>query len=181
MVKQIKYVAILLLAGLLACKNNNKSEWAIFSSGPGAFSVNMPVKPELTQKTEVTPFGKQVVHFVTWKPSAVSISKFKLFQISYTDCPQTVVADTIMTQVMLDSSIKMAKQEFSEKELSVENIELNGYPGRAFIYEAKGNTVVIVKQCITNNRRYQLTCITRGNMGTNPEVANFFDSFQALK
>lgn len=181
MLKQIKSTILLLCFGLVACKNNNKNEWAIYSSGPGAFSVNMPVKPELTQKTEVTPFGKQVVHFVTWRPSAVSISKFKLFQVSYTDCPPAIVADTIMTQVMLDSSIKMAKQEFSEKDFPVESIDLNGYPGRAFIFEAKGNTVVIVKQCITNNRKYELTCITRGNIGTNPEVASFFDSFQALK
>lgn len=177
----IKSLALLLCMSVMACKSQNNNQWSVFTSGPGAFSVNLPGKPELTQKTEVTPFGKQVVHFVTWKPSAVSISKFKLFQIAYTDCPQSIIADTIMTQVMLDSSIKMSKSEFSDKDFTVSNIELNGYPGRAFIYEAKGNTVVIVKQCITNNRRYELTCITRGNMGTNPEVANFFDSFQALK
>ena len=164
--------------------NSNNNSWTQVTNAEGGFMISMPgdTKLEKSEKTEVTPFGKQVVHFLTWKPKTFSINKFKLFQVSYTDCPARYLSDTIMQQVMLDSSIRMRARDFTEKAIVAENIELNGYPGRSFIYQIPhDNNLANVKQCFTNNRRYDLIVIARSDEGTNNEVGHFFDSFQALK
>ena len=177
----LKFSAIIAMCiAWVACGSKDNS-WTPYTSGEGGFTITMPSKPVKTEKTEVTPFGKQVVHFITWKPSSLSIGKFKLFQVSYTDCPPRFTNDSVMMDVMLDSSIRMRKKDFSEKDFPTEVINLNGYPGRALIFDAPGNQVVIVKQCITNNRRYDLTVIGKMEQGTNAEINTFFNSFQALK
>ena len=177
----VKISLVLAMGCALASCGNNGLTWTPSTSGEGGFTNTIPSKPVKTEKTEVTPFGKQVVHFITWKPSSLSIDKFKLFQVSYTTCPERFSSDSIMMDVMLDSSIRMRKKDFTEKDIPTENISLNGYPGRALIFDAPGNQIVIVKQCITNNRRYDLTVIAKTNQGTNPEINTFFNSFQALK
>ncbi len=172
----------LISVGFASC-GGNSTEWVQINSGDGGFSAMMPPNTVKSEKVEVTAFGKQKVHFITWKPATFSIDKFKLFQISYTTCPPNLVRDSIMVDFMLDSCIRMRKLDFTEKEeISVQNIELNGYPARAFFYDVKnGNQIVIVKECITNGRKYDLTVIANKEQGTNPEIARFFDSFQALR
>ncbi len=171
---------VLSLFMLVSCGNTDE-KWSTYTSGEGGFSISMPTKVEKTEKVEVTPFGKQKTHFVTWKPSALAINKFKLFQVSYTDCPSKFIEDSIMRDFMLDSSIRMRYRDFTERDdVQGQSIELNGYPGRAFIFEGKDD-VTIVKQCITNGRRYDLTVIAKEGQGTNPEISQFFNSFQALK
>lgn len=171
-------VLVLSLTFFASCGGNN-DKWAVYNSGEGGFSINMPAQPEKTEKVEVTPFGKQKVHFITWKPSTFAIDKFKLFQVSYTDCPPRFASDSIMVDFMLDSSIRMRKKDFTEKDFGAETITLNGYPGKSFILDNGGNTV-IVKQCITNGRRYDLVVIAKNGQGTNPEIGEFFNSFKAL-
>lgn len=164
---------------LFSCGGGSNS-WSLYTSGEGGFSVNMPGKPEKTDKVILTAFGKQKVNFITWKPSALAIDKFKLFQVSFTNCPPQYANDTVMRDYMLDSCIRMRKKDFTEKvDFPAETIELNGYPGRAFIFDGQG-TIAIVKECIVNGRLYDLTVIAKSEQGTNPEIAQFFNSFQPL-
>ncbi len=172
-------VLVAALLFLVSCGGNN-NDWAQYTSGDGGFSVLMPANPVKSEKIEVTAFGKQKVHFITWRPSTFSIDKFKLIQVSYTDCPARFAGDSVMTDFMLDSSINMRKKDFTDKDFVAETITLNGYPGKSFILDNGGNTV-IVKQCITNNRRYDLVIVAKNGQGTTPEVGKFFNSFQALK
>ncbi len=174
----VAFLGICLTLGSCVGNVGNKA-WYTFDCPEGGFRINMPEKPVKSDKVEVTAFGKQTVHFYTWKPKTFSIAKFKLFQISYTDCPPRYISDTIMGSVMLDSSIRMRTHDFTEKDdVKFEHIEINSYPGRAFFYDVPhDNNVVIVKQCFANNRRYDLVVVTKSDQGTNPEVAEFFDSF----
>lgn len=177
------FVCLALLCVTLASCGAASTDWVQINSGEGGFSATMPPNTVKSEKVEVTAFGKQKVHFITWKPSTFAIDKFKLFQISYTTCPPNLVRDSMMVDFMLDSCIRMRKLDFTEKEeIAVQNIELNGYPGRAFFYDVpKGNQIVIVKECITNGRKYDLTVIANKDLGTNSEISRFFDSFQALR
>jgi hypothetical protein len=170
---------ILCCCTLLSCSNKEK-EWVTYTSGDGGFSVLMPANPVKREKTEVTPFGKQVVHFISWKPSSFSINKLKLFEISYTDCPSRYITDSIMQSVMLDSSINMRKKDFTEKDFPSENIEFNSYPGRAFILDVKDD-ITIVKEFFANNRRYDLVVVVKKTQGSNAEAASFFNSFQVIR
>ncbi len=178
-------LSILPLLGIVLAScggSNGDNSWVHYTSPQGAFSVSFPSQPKTSEKTEVTAFGKQVVHFVTWRPKTFSIDKFKLFEVSYTDCPARFISDSLMTDIMLDSSIRIRKRDFTDRDISTQPIDLNGYPGRSFMYEIPhDNNEVIVKQCITNNRRYDLVVIARRDQGTNPEIAEFFNSFTALK
>jgi len=178
----VVFAAIMGLTILQSCSGDNRNQMVKYTSSPGGFTVLFPGSPKLTDKTEVTPFGKQVVHFVSWRPSAVAIYKIKLFEVSYTACPASLMNDTVMLGIMLDSSIKMRQKDFIEKDIHIESIELNGYQGRSFIYEIPhANSIAIVKQCIVNNRKYDLTVIATTNQGTNPEISEFFNSFQVLQ
>jgi len=169
----------LLAISVTSCTQDNDT-WAKYTSKEGAFSVFMPTHLLKLDKKEVTPFGKQVTHYVTWKPSTFAIDKFKLFQVSYTDCPARVCTDSVLLNAALDSAINLRKKDFTESEIESQVIELNGYPGRSFIYD-NSNATAIVKLCIVNNRKYDLTVVTKKNYATNTDVSNFFDSFMSLK
>ncbi len=177
----ISFIFVLSTLFLFSCKDDN-SEWAVYTSAEGGFSIKMPANPKKTEKKEVTAFGKQVTHFITWKPSNLTIDKFKLFEVSYTDVPARFTKDSATLQLMLDSSINMRKKDFTELDINAESINFNGYPGRAFIYYSESATsIATVKQCIVNNKRYDVTVVTKKNYNTNNEIGNFFNSFQVLR
>jgi hypothetical protein len=142
----------------------------------------MPEKPQVYDKQEATPFGKQTVHYVSWKPESLELNKFKLFQVSYTDCPTRFTSDANTLSIALDSSINARKKDFTELDVTSQPIEINGYPGRAFILSPdKDNVITIVKQIVANNKRYDLTVIAKKDYPTNSEVNDFFNSFQVLR
>ena len=176
---KLSLISVITISTCSSCSDNNEA-WAKYSSKEGAFSVNMPGNIKRLDKTLPTPFGKQVIHYFTWKPSSFSIDKFKLFQVSYTDCPSRAERDTAILRSALDSSIGLRKKDFTETEIVSEPIEFNGYPGRSFIYDLN-NSITIVKECIVNNRVYDLTVICKKNYATNIEINNFFNSFQSFK
>ena len=154
-------------------------EWETYTSADGQFSIKMPTNTKKVDKTEITPFGKQIRHYIIWKPTSLTIDRFKLFQVSYTNFPNRYLSDSMMLQRMMDSSINTRVKDFAELEIESHPISLNGYPGRAFIFDvADNNTIAIVKQCIVNNKLYDLTVVLKRNYDTNKEVNAFFNSFQ---
>lgn len=176
----VSLIITALAAFFLQSCSEHHNQWAKYSDA--AFSANMPVKPVASDKVEITPFGKQKVHYVTWKPATLELNKFKLFQVSYTDCPARYTSDSMQMNATLDSSINLRKKDFTELEVVSHPIEINGYPGRAFIHDpAKDNVITIVKQIIAGNKRYDLTVIAKRDYPTNNEINNFFNSFQVLK
>ena len=174
-------IAILFAGILLSSCGGGTPDWDTYTSAEGEFSVIMPTNTKLTEQVLPTPFGKQVVHFVAWKPASMAIDKFRLFQVSFTECPSGYMADSMSLQRVMDSCIAMRVRDFADVEVSIENIRFNGYPGRAFIFDVKDNsTIAIVKQCIVNHRLYDLTVILKRNYATNPEVHKFYNSFKVL-
>ena len=170
---------LLLLCMTLSCGRDN-IVWEKYTSNEGGFIVEMPTPIKKTDKKDL--FWKGTTHFVSWKPSTFAIDKFKLFQVSYTDCPPGVSTDSLLLNVMLDSAIMVRKRDFTEADdIPSQNIELNGYQGRAFFFDAGGNTQVTVKECIVNDKLYDLTVISKMNYPTNNEIGTFFNSFQAFR
>jgi hypothetical protein len=163
--------------------SSNSGKWDRYTDPAGAFSVMMPTHGQSYTKTEITPFGKQVVHYATWKPATFELNKVKLVQVSYTDCPKAYVGDSVHLNAALDSCISLRKKDFTEvDEIHSQPISFNNYPGRAFIYDPpKNNVITIVKEFFANNKRFDLTLIVKKDYPTNNEVNNFFNSFQVLK
>jgi len=152
-----------------------------YTSADGGFSINMPSDPKRTVKVITTPFGKQATTFIEWKPDNISINKFKLFQVSFTDCPASLMTDSSGRQRILDSAINMRVKDFADIDLETYTINFNGIEGRAFIFEVKdNNNIAIVKQCIANHKLYDVTVVLKKNFATNKEVHEFFNSFQVL-
>ena len=165
---------------LISSCSQHTNKWAKYSDH--AFSINMPEKPQVYDKQESTAFGKQTVHYVSWKPETLELNKFKLFQVSYTDCPARYTTDSMRLNSALDSSINLRKRDFTELDIISQPIEINGYPGRAFILDPdRDNVVTIVKQIIANNKRYDLTVIAKRDYPTNTEINTFFNSFLVLR
>ncbi len=163
------------LFGLSACSRKSK-KWEKFTYNEGRFSIIMPAPVERAFKKEATVFGYQVNHYFTWKPSSFAMDKFKMFQVSFIECPRKyTTADRI--EEALDSSIYERVKDFTDEEIDIHAIELNGYPARAFIYNSS-SSIAIVKQCIVANRRYDVTVIAKKNYATNSEVADFYNSFK---
>ena len=156
----------------------DQTPWAQYTAKDAGFTVFMPSKPVRTDKKT----GKQVIHYVTWKPETFALNKFKLFEVSYTDYPGFVNSDSTALNALMDSSINARKRDFTDLDVESQPITLNGYPGRAFMFEAdRGNTITIVKECIVANRRYDLTVIAKKDYPTNNEINSFFNSFQVLR
>ena len=168
-----------LLFTVYSCSDDNEA-WGKYTSTQGAFSVTMPIHVKKLDKKEATVFGTQVTHFITWRPSTFAIDKFKLFQVSYTDCPTRVCMDSTLLNAALDSGIALRKKDFTDNDIQSETIELNGYPGRSFIFD-NNNSIAIVKECIVNNKKYDLTVVTKKNYATNTEISDFFNSFTSLR
>ena len=172
-------LAFCLIGVFCSCGNGSTTKWTTYTSADGGFTINMPNETKTSEQVLPTPFGKQTVHFIMWKPSSLTIDKFKLFQISYTACPSRVVTDSSGTQNVLDSSINQRVKDFADVDVDIENISVNGYPGRAFIFDQPDfSTIAVVKECIVNNKIYDLTVIMKRNYATNEEVSNFFNSFK---
>jgi hypothetical protein len=162
-----------------SCKPSN-TVWEAYTSREGGFSIIMPPNPKKVDKVLMTPFGKQAVHFIEWRPESLTIDKFKLFQVSYTGCP-SAAADSFSRQRILDSSIVMRAKDFTELDIDIHTVDLNGYFGRAFIFDVQGNnTIAIVKECIVNGKLYDITVVLKKNYATNKEVHQFFDSFKVI-
>ena len=170
-------VGLILSAG--SCKPSN-TIWEYYTSREGGFSIVMPPEPKKVDKVLTTPFGKQAVHFIEWRPESLTIDKFKLFQVSYTNCAGGG-GDSLSRQRILDSSIVMRAKDFTETEIDIHTIDLNGYFGRAFIFDVQwNNTIAIVKECIANGKLYDITVVLKKNYATNKEVHQFFDSFKVI-
>lgn len=167
---------------LLLASCGEDTSWTKYTSNEGRFSINMPAHPRKWDKKEVTVFGKQTTHYITWKPSSFALDKFKLFEVSYTDASVPLSSDSAHLNMLLDSGINMRKKDFTEMDIDSQPIELNGHPGRAFIYNPpRGTTLAIVKECIVGNRKYDLTVVAKQNYPTNEELNNFFNSFQIVR
>ncbi len=176
----VKLTAVCLSLFLLASCGNNNVDWEKYTSNEGGFIIQLPTPVKKTDKKDI--FWKGTTHFFSWKPSAFAIYKIKLFQVSYTDCPPGVSTDSLLLNVMLDSAIMVRKKDFTDAEdIPSQTIELNGYQGRAFFFDGGGNTLVTVKECIANNRLYDLVAITKKNYSTNNEINTFFNSFQPFR
>ena len=180
---KIHVIIACLFASLCFSCSSNTGKWDRYTAKDGAFSVFMPATPEAYDRTEVTAFGKQVVHYVTWKPATFELNKFRLFQVSYTDCPAQYTSDSARLNAALDSSINLRKKDFTEEvDIPTQPVEQSGYRGREFIFDpAKTNVITIVKVFIANHKRFALTVIAKKDYPTNAEVGNFFNSFQVLK
>lgn len=176
----------LIVIGSIVCMLSSCAQsdlkWQKYTAGDGSFSISMPENYIKTEKRENTVFGRQVVHYIFWKPSVFALDKFKLFQITYTDCPRGFTSDTLTLGALLDRSITERKKDFTEIDVESQNVDVSGYRGRAFIYDAPSdNVITIVKQCIANNRLYDISIIAKRNYPTNIELGNFFNSFQVLR
>ena len=165
---------------ILPSCSTKPTSWAKYSDRN--FSIRMPEKPQVYDRQEATPFGKQTVHYVTWKPESLELNKFRLFQVSYTDYPSRLATDTATMNMSMDSSINARKRDFTELDVISQPIEINGYPGRAFILSPdKDNVVTIVKQIVANNKLFDLTVVAKKDYPTNNEINDFFNSFQVLR
>ncbi len=166
---------------LLSSCTEHKKAWITYSDN--VFRVKMPEKPVIVTTDAVkTPFGIQKVHTVSWKPATLELSKFKLFQVSYIDCPGSASFDSMKMNKLLDSSINWRKRDFPEEtDIISQPVTINVYPGRAFILDpAREDVITIVKQVIARNRRFELIVIAKRNSPTNSEINDFFNSFQVL-
>jgi len=175
----VKLSVISFLLFILSSCGANSIDWQKYTSDQGSFMIEMPTPVVKSEKKDI--FWKATTHFISWKPSTFAIYKIKLFQVSYTDCPPGVSTDSATLNTMLDSAISVRKRDFTDADVPSQPIELNGHPGRAFFYDGGGNTQVSVKECIANNRLYDLVVITKKNYSTNNEINTFFNSFQPLR
>jgi hypothetical protein len=169
-------VISLIILTLPACSKKDR-KWVKYTAGDGSFSIKMPENYTVSEEKENTIFGKQVVHYVSWKPSALSLDIFKSFQVKYTDCPQGMPADTVLNRYIADRI-----KAFDEVKVEPQSIHIGHYPAREVIYDPPSDIVIIiVKECVADNRLYDISVIAKRNFPTNVESGIFLNSFQVLK
>ena len=178
----LKLAIVCLFAVVGSSCHRNNIPWDKFTSTEGAFSITMPSPVKKMDKKGLSIFGKNTpTHIVFWEPSTFTIDKFKRFEVSYNDLPATIGKDSTSLALILDSAILTRRCDFTDKEPLIQNIELNGYPGRAFFFDGDGNALLNVKVCIANDRLYEFMVVSKKNYATNNEVSTFFNSFVSIK
>ena len=177
-----KLAFVCLFVSVCSSCHRNNIPWNKFTSTQGAFSITMPAPVKVVDKKGLSIFGKNTpTHISYWEPSSLTIDKFKRFEVSYTDVPANIGRDSLSMAAILDSAIITRRRDFTDKEPLIQNIELNGYPGRAFFFDGGGNTLLNVKVCFANDRLYEFMVESKKNYATNNEVSTFYNSFVSIK
>ncbi len=177
-----KIVFVILPVVMFSSCHRNNVPWEKFASAPGAFNITIPAPVKTMDKKGLSIFGKNTpTHISYWEPSAFTIDKFKRFEVSYTDIPANISRDSLSMAMILDSAIVTRRRDFTDMEPLIQNIELNGYPGRAFFFDGGGNALLNVKVCIANDRLYEFMVVSKKNYATNNEVSTFYNSFVSIK
>jgi len=166
----------------ISCSTADDVKWVNIVSKEGGYSVNMPYGSKKEDKQETTIFGKQTVHYCSWVPTILGFVKFKLFQLSYTECPASVNMDQPSVSDLLNKGITARMKDYTDEPTEVDSSQLNGYDARSFILnKAKMNTITICKECVANHKKYDLTVVIMSAFANDPAVEQFFNSFQLIK
>ena len=104
------------------------SEWRLFRSESGGFSVSMPGQP-MTKQTNTTSFIGTITNhiFVLW-------SKDRKFTVDYSDLPHLAVLFASTDTIYSHTRGSILKQTLS-KQRHYENITIQGIKGKKLVYD----------------------------------------------
>jgi hypothetical protein len=152
-------------------------QWEQFSSREGGFTVLMPVKPiEKRQATNSENLPIEANQFTA------SLEEGKVtYSVSYTNFPSefaqfppNILLDSLSSRFTTDKRLKLLNQQ---------DISLDRHPGKEFKLETPGETIVIYRAYLVEQRLYQLIAEIPKARETalSSETERFLGSFQLLK
>ncbi|MEP7338155.1 MAG: hypothetical protein ABI977_10460 [Acidobacteriota bacterium] len=139
------------------------TEWNIFKSEKGRFSVLLPTKPteEKSSKDGSNP------HFFH------SFMGQFLFNLSYVDWPST----NVDPQMIFDKLLSQTKAEKDLKLVEGKVIDVSGYPGRELELETDLGFMQM-RVIVAGNRIYQIDVTSLNKKSETKEARAFLDSFK---
>ncbi len=155
------------------------SAWVYYSPQDNSFQVEFPKKPKVTTSEQQSSYGLLSVHAATVQQR--QSNNVVTFNITYSEYPEgTVTSDNARAaKSALDGAVQGIGQSGLVSLRSVEEIEIQGFPGRfSFFVNDKDGDVIIVKNILVNNRLYALQVQVKSGHEQHAKVTRFLESFQ---
>ena len=152
--------------------------WVPFKSDPGRFSIEMPGRPEISERHNTSFLGTITNHIF------VAREGHEWYTVDYTDLP--AVAVTFASDATIYSHAKNAVLKFTwSKERKFENATLSGLQGKHLFYDAppvKGHPEMLGQAYffLVGKRLYVIDAIGPADKNE-ANFPRFFSSFQVEK
>jgi hypothetical protein len=153
-----------------------------FVSEEGGFKANFPGKPEKRVSTIEAAYGK--TDYTTFQHA----TNTAFYMVAYLDFP-TVIKDKTELRLRFDQLKNSMTEKQNARLIEEREVFFGEYLGHDYVFEI-GNLTVNLRSLIIEQRLFQLTVSTRGNVTKSSEnikkynsklVDNFFNSFAVTK
>lgn len=162
---------------------SNTENWKDFTSIHGQFKVRVPGEFKEKADTFDTDIGNLVYHTFFYQDQSEGAENF-VYMISYVDYPVGAVHSdsTELLEEFFKATIDQATFSIAGDLAYSNPIEEQGYPGFLWRINYRQNTGIIkTKALLKNNRYYAIQAVSTKELGLNPTIDRFLDSFQILE
>ena len=148
-----------------AAERDPKS-WKEFSSSEGRFAVKFPGTPKEDTQS-VGEFSLKIHHLTT----------FAEYSVMYADYPEWANDnDPRVAGSILDNGLKGAMAEVNSKLLEVQEVSLDGHPGRLYKEKMPNGSILRGKTFLVGRRLYQVAVTTPTEESVPAEEINFYQA-----
>ncbi len=162
-------ISFILLLSIISCVP--QSNWEVYESSEGAFSVLVMGMPDLDNTEIDIIFGSVTLYMFIWDKTDI------VYMIAYADYPEEVVSYS-NPEDMLNAAKEGALENVQGEIISERNIELKGYPGKEIVISAKvEKAIATVHLYMVKNRLYQVLVITTEDDPQEDNALKFLNSF----
>jgi len=154
-------------------------DWVVFEDSH--FKILFPKKPTDQTQTIDSPVGKLTILIHMYEaPGTDDNHTYGLMTTEYPDSTVNSDKKDILDN-FFNGAVQGAVRNVQGKLLSVETIQLAGYPGRAFRVDYQnGLAVITMRMYLVKNKMYMIQTITETKKDHNKAMERFMNSF-ALK
>ena len=149
--------------------------WETYTSPNGAFSIDLPGKPDVETKQTPAEDGSVItINVVSLQPTS-----HLAYSCAYTDRQGT--SDKSPKQI-LESARDGSLAKVQGTLLSQKQVTAQGYPGLEWQARARGNSLVDARAFAAGNRLYMITAVATVEQDREPKtIQRVFDSFRIQK
>ncbi len=147
--------------------------WKAFESKEGRFVVEFPGVPHPRRNTRPTAkFGTLEQHMFL-----LEVPNTGVFSVSYMDYPRGAM-DKYKADQLLDDARDNVLKISKGKLISEAKVTMNGFPGRAIVFEGASNLVFSAHYYVAKERVYSALAYVPKASADSPHVKRFLDSFK---
>lgn len=175
---------LMTLTTLVFAQASNWSDWVLFESKDGSFSMIAPSEPEYLQKEITTSIGAMKLHSYMVAPQFDEQNPNLMYLVEYYDYPQgTFPEDSIeLKQFFYEQTAQATSYEIGGTLSYSSKSSLGGIDGFLYRCQYKNDTYVMKSRMFfVGDRFYHIKVYSEKETSLNDEMDWFLDSFKLIK